>query len=62
MKWTTNKEKYYWNDPAWFEARNEALIKDKKEGMSGTELVKKYNITQAGIYRILKSYKRRQEK
>lgn len=59
MKWTTNKSRYYWDEPKWFEARNKALVEDKMAGMAGAELTKKYNITQASIHRIVKSFERK---
>jgi Mor family transcriptional regulator len=37
--------------------RNKQIVKDKKNGMSWTDLIIKYNMSYTALYKILKRYK-----
>ena len=57
-KW--NEKPRYWDNPRWFEKRNEELIRDKKEGMKIADICGKYSITPKRIYKIIQNYERKQ--
>ena len=50
-----NNKPYYWDDPAWYEKRNKGILRDKKSGMSNSDLVSKYKISQGRILTIIQN-------
>ena len=44
----------YYQDKQWYKKRNEEILKDKQEGMSIKDLVKKYDLGGARIQYLVK--------
>lgn len=63
MQYNIKPGKYHesFSNKEWYNQRNKEIVKDKDAGMSGAQLVTKYQISAARVYYIIKNERNKHE-